>query len=242
MYKNKYLITGLTLLSLGLASANVLASAITNGDFSTCDFSTWQKDTDGYGDMSLGGDFVIRNNGGSCSAGIKVDHFDPAGDSTGSPIDSAYIANTLFHGLDFSAAATSTFRLDIDFSVSSELDSSAPNFTADYFLIGLNDGSGNYFNELGDLGFLFAPTAIDGAMSHVLSFELDNSFVAKDGWFLDFQLNIGADKFGNSDAFGSTFWLNNVSLTEVAKQVPEPDALWLLSLGLIGSLARRKRS
>jgi hypothetical protein len=232
------LTTGFTLFSLCLASTSAFGGAIVNGDFSSCDYSGWQKDTDGFGDVSLGNDFSMVNNAGDCSASINVDHFDPAGDFFGTPIDEAFFANTLYQELDFSAAADSTFSLEIDFSVDSEVGSSV----ADYFLIGLNDGLGNYYDQTGGLGFLYAPTDIDGAFSQVLSFELDNSFVNQGGWFLDFQLNIGLDDFGFSDAFGSTFLLNSVSLTEVENVVPEPAALSLLSLGLIGLYLRKKRS
>lgn len=232
------LTTGLTLLTLCLASSNTFGAAIVNGDFASCDYSGWEKDTDGFGDVSVGNDFSMVNNGTDCSASINVDHFDPAGDFTGTAIDEAFFANTLFQGLDFTAAADSTFSLEIDFSVDSELGSSI----ADYFLIGLNDGSGDYYDQTGGLGFLYDPTDINGLFSQVLSFELDNSFVNQGGWFLDFQLNIGLDNFGFSDAFGSTFLLNSVSLTEVENVVPEPAALSLLSLGLLGLYLRKKRS
>lgn len=238
------LTTGLTLLTLCIASSNTFGGAIVNGDFSSCDYSGWQKDTDGFGDVSVGNDFSIVNNAGDCSASINVDHFDPAGDFTGSPIDEAWFANTLFQELDFTGAADSTFSLEIDFAVNSEIDSNDFAFIADYFLVGLNDGNGNYFDETGGLGFLNAPTDIDGAFSQVLSFELDNFFVNQGGWFLDFQLNIGVDDFGFSDAFGSTFLLNSVSLTENKSQsvVPEPAALSLLSLGVLGLYMRKKRT
>ncbi|WP_339723358.1 PEP-CTERM sorting domain-containing protein [uncultured Paraglaciecola sp.] len=238
------LTTGLTLLTLCLASANAFGGAIINGDFSSCDYSGWQKDTDGFGDVSLGNDFGMVNNGGNCSASINVDHFDPAGDFTGTAIDEAWFANTLFQELDFSGAADSTFSLEIDFAVDSEINSNDLGFIADYFLIGLNDGAGNYYDQTGGLGFLYAPAEIDGAFSQVLTFELDNSFVNQVGWFLDFQLNLGVDDLGFTDAFGSTLLLNSVSLTEnkILSDVPEPAALSLLSLGLLGLYVRKKRS
>lgn len=234
------LTTGLTLLTLGLASSQAFGAAIVNGDFSSCDYSGWQKDTDGFGDVSLGNDFAIQDNGPDCSASINVDHFDPAGDFTGTPIDEAWFANTLYQELDLSAAADSTFLLEIDFAVDSETDSLDAAFIADYFLIGLNDGLGNYFGADGELGFIYEPTDIDGDFSQTLSVELDNSFANQAGWFLDFQLNIGIDDFGFSDAFGSTFLLNSVSLTEVEAEVSAPGAAWLLSLGMAGMFFRAR--
>ena len=237
------LTTGLTLLTLCIASSNTFGAAIVNGDFSSCDYFGWQKDTDGFGDVSVGNDFSMVNNAGDCSASLNVDHFDPAGDFTGTAIDEAYFGNTLFQELDFSAAADSTFLLEIDFSVDSEITSNDFGFISDYFLIGLNDGSGDYYDQTAGLGFLYAPTDIDGTFSQVLTFELDNSFVNQGGWFLDFQLNIGVDNLGFSDAFGSTFLLNSVSLMEVENNVvPEPASLSLLSLGLLGLYIRKKRS
>ena len=234
--------TGFTLLALGLASANVSAAAIVNGDFASCDYSGWQKDTDGFGDVSFGNDFAMQNNGMDCSAEINVDHYAPAGDFFGSPIDEAWFGNTLYQELDFTAAADSAFLLEIDFAVDSEITSADPSFVADYFLIGLNDGLGNYFSEEGELGFLYDPTDINGALSQTVSYEIDNSFANQTGWFLDFQLNIGADDSGFSDAYGSTFLLNSVSLTEVDAVVSEPAAAWLLSLGLMGLFVRNRRN
>lgn len=237
------LITGLSLLTLCLASTNTFGGAIVNGDFSSCNYSGWQKDTDGFGELSAGNDFGMVNNAGNCSATLNVDHFDPVGDATGVPLDQAWFANTLFQELDLSGAADSTFSLQIDFAVDSESNSNEIGFIADYFLIGLNDGAGNYYDQTGGLGFLYAPTDVDGAFSQVLSFELDNSFVNQGGWFLDFQLNVGVDDFGLTDAFGSTLFLNSVSLTEnkIQSDVPEPTALSLLSLGLLGLYVRKKR-
>ncbi|MBU3002479.1 PEP-CTERM sorting domain-containing protein [Paraglaciecola arctica] len=237
------LITGLSLLTLCLASTNTFGGAIVNGDFSSCNYSGWQKDTDGFGELPAGNDFGMVNNAGNCSATLNVDHFDPAGDATGAPLDQAWFANTLFQELDLSGAADSTFSLQIDFAVDSESNSNEIGFIADYFLIGLNDGAGNYYDQTGGLGFLYAPTDVDGAFSQVLSFELDNSFVNQGGWFLDFQLNVGVDDFSLTDAFGSTLFLNSVSLTEnkIQSDVPEPTALSLLSLGLLGLYVRKKR-
>ena len=233
--------TGLAVLACCFLIATDTQANIINGDFATCDFTGWQKDTDGAGDVSTGSDFSIVNAGGNCSGVINVDHFDPAGDFFGTPLDDVFFANTLFQDLDFTGAADSTFVLELDFSVETEADSNDPLFLADFFLIGLNDGSGNYFNADGNLGLLFDGD-ITGANNQSLSFELNNSFVNQNGWSLDFQVGVGFDNFGFSDAFGSTLLVNNVSLTEVSAAVPEPSAMYLFSLGLIAAVARRRRN
>lgn len=236
-------ITTLVALTLGLTCAHGQAAMLTNGDFSTCDFTGWEKDTDGFGDVSMANDFAIVTDGADCHGAINVDYYEPAGDPFGMPLTEAFFANTLFQALDFTAAMDSTFRLNIDFYVDSELTSTDPLFAADYFLIGLNDGSGSYFDASGIPGFIVGPTDIDGFSSQSLSVELDNTFANQDGWFLDFQLNIGVDDFGFNDAFGSQFVLQSVSLEEVRSGTPvdEPNALWLLSLGAVGLLARQRR-
>ncbi len=234
-------ITHIIILILSIAYAGNIQANIINGDFGTCDFTGWQKDTDGFGDVSTGDDFSIVNNAGDCSAAINVDRFNPIGDPLGTPIDEAFFANTLFQELDFSAAASSTFLLEMDFSVDSQLTSADPFFIADFFSVSLHDGAGNFFDETGSLGFLFDTTDIDGFSNQVLSFEIDNSFVNQTGWLLEFQLGIGVDNFGFTDAFGSSLLLNSVSLTEVTNVVSEPNLSWLFSLGLIGLVMRNKR-
>jgi len=229
------LTTGLTLLTLCLASSNTFGAAITNGDFSSCDYSGWSKDTDGFGDVSTGNDFSMVNNAGDCSAEINIDHFSTPGDVFSSPIDDAWFANSLSQELDLTAAVDSTFSLEIDFSVDSEVDSSNPDFFADYFLIGLSDGI-DLFNGDGLLGS-FYEADIDGFLNYSLTFEIANSFVNQSGWFLDFQL------LTTIDGYGSSFILNSASLTEVeSSEVPEPAALSLLSLGLLGMYIRKKRA
>ncbi|MFT2091968.1 PEP-CTERM sorting domain-containing protein [Paraglaciecola sp. 2405UD69-4] len=234
--------TGFTLAALSLASVNVSATMIANGDFASCDFSGWQKDTDGFGDISMGNDFAIQSTGTSCSAEINVDHFDTTGDVFGTPIDEAWFANTLYQELDFTTTNDTNFLLEIDFSVDTEANNTGPSFIADYFLIGLNDGMGNYFDEGGELGFLYEPTDINQALSQTVSYEIDSSFANQTGWFLDFQLNLGVDEFGFSDAYGSSFLINSVSLTEVDAVVSEPATVWLFSLGLIGLFLRNRRN
>lgn len=232
-----------SLVFTSLLTLNTHAGVITNGDFQTCDYSGWQKDTDGAGDISLGNDFAIDVNGSNCRAAINVDYFDVAGDPFSTPISEAWFANTLYQELDFTGSANSTWELTIGFEVGSEGTSQDPFFVADYFLFGLNDGLGNYFDENGDLGFLVYPTDIDGSYRDSLTFELDSSFTNTTGWFLDAQLNVGVDQFGMPDGFGSTLYVNEVTLTEVlapVTDVPEPSTLAIFSLGLLGLFNRKK--
>jgi len=214
-------------------SINTFAGVIENGDFSTCDYSSWQTDTDGFSGSA--NDFFINNNGSSCNAEIQVDHF-------GTVTNDAFFANTLFQALDFTGTASSTWLLSIDFAVNSEITSNDPLFIADYFMFGLNDGAGNYFNETGNTGFLVDPTDIDGLFEQTLSVELSSSFTNTSGWFLDLQLNLGVDGFGWTDAFGSSLFINEVSLVEKladSTPVPEPSTLLIFALGLIGLISRK---
>ena len=224
----KLVCVALTCFITSQASAN----AIINGDFATCDFSGWQKDTDGFGDVSVLNDFTIVSSP-DCAASINVDY----GDTN----TEAYFANTLYQELDFTAASDSTFLLTMDFMVESELGSVDPNFIADYFIVGLFDGIGSYYDHTGALGFLVADTYINGSESFSLSFNLDNWFVNQTGWSLDFQLNLGADLFGDTDQAGSSLIINNVSLTEVPSQaVSAPGTVSVFALGLLGLMLRRK--
>ncbi len=229
---------------LTLFSLNANASLIQNGNFDTCDFSGWEKDTDGLGDVSLGNDFEIFDNGRVCSAAISVDYFETEGDPFSSPISEAFFANTLFQELDFTGSAGSTFSLTIDVRAFSEADSGFPSFVSDYFLIGLNDGLGNYYDETGNLGFLVDPIDVDGFFEDTFTFELDTSFLNQTGWFLDIQLNIGIDnQTFFPDALGTTLYVNSVEMVEVkapVSEVPEPSALALFLLGLVGLASPRK--
>ncbi len=97
-----------------------------------------------------------------------------------------------------------------------------------------NDGTGNYYEEDGNLGFLFNP--LDYA-SGSYSITLDNSFANTTGWTLDFQMN------GGFDGFGSYPTIDNVSLNTVLQpinNIPEPTVLWLMGIRLIG-LAKVQR-
>jgi hypothetical protein len=205
---------------------HIALAGIINGDFSACDYSGWQTDTDGGTGTS--NDFLINNNGGDCNAEIQADYFSPAGDPFGAPLNDVWLANTLFQGLDFTGATSSTWLLSIDYQVNSEITSNDPLFIADYFLFFLSDGSFNTFDETGGIGSLVVKTDIDGLFTQTLTFELANSFTNTSGWSLNLELGIGADNFGWSDAFGSSLLINEVSLIEKlanVAQVPEPSTL-----------------
>ncbi|WDE07422.1 PEP-CTERM sorting domain-containing protein [Thalassomonas viridans] len=202
----------------------IQAAMITNGNFAdSCSFDGWHQDTDGVGELP-GSDFTVSGTAGDCAGAIHADYQDTQ----------VFFANTLFQELDLTGADNSRFLLTLDFSVDSELTSADPSFIADYFAVGLNDGSGSYFNETGSPGYLAAPADIDGFSAFNLSFELSSAFAGQSGWFLDFQLGIGADINGDSDAGGSTLAINRVSLTEIAAEVPEPGALLLFMLAVAG--------
>lgn len=241
----KSVITGpiflITLAACSLLATNAFATAIVNSDFQTGNFNGWKKDTDGFGDFSTLNDFSIIGTPGDYSAQIEVDAFDFTG-----PLDEVFFANTLYQELDLTAASTSTFLLSLDFAVDSEITSQNPNFIAiaDYFFIGLNDGTGNYLDGAGAVGFLVDPTDVDGVFNYSLNFTLDNSFANQIGWFLDFQLVVGLDNTNFSDEFASTFLLHSASLTEVKAtivSVPEPGSAILFSFGLAGLLIHRRK-
>ena len=125
--------------------------------------------------------------------------------------------------------------------VESELSSLDQEFIADYFIVGLFDGIGSYYDHTGAMGYLVADTDINGSDSFSLSFNLDNWFVNQTGWSLDFQVNLGADLDGFTDLGGSSLIISNVSLTEVPSQaVSAPGTVSVFALGLLGLMLRRK--
>lgn len=209
---------GVLLLSL-VYSLNSLADIITNGDFASCDYSGWETRTDGG--VGSPNDFSIINNAGECSAQLQVDHMSPAGDPFGSFVNDAFLANTLSQALDFTGAASSTWLLTIDYSVTSESSSSDPFFLPDNFFFAIHDNNGNYVNENENAGNLLGSQAIDGVFADIFVIELSNSFSNDLGWFLDMQLNLGADSGGFTDGFGSSLIINSVSLIEQLASIPE---------------------
>ena len=98
----------LSLLMLYLPAVN--AAILENGDFSTCNFAGWERDTDGAGVIASGNDFSINGTAPSCEAVISVDYTDTE----------AFFANTLFQFLDFSSAGSGPLTLSMDIEVNSE--------------------------------------------------------------------------------------------------------------------------
>lgn len=239
------LIKAMIPLLLVFGSATASANLITNGDFGTCDFTGWEKDTDGFGDVSLGNDFEIRTAGSSCNASINVDYFETQADPLSSPVSEAFFANTLYQVLDFSGMAGSVFDLTISWAFETEADLQDPFFIADYFFIALFDSS-NYFGADGTQGYLVGPTDIDDTARNETTFRLDSSFLNTSGWSLDVQLLPGFDFLtGFSDAYGSSLLINNVSLVEVKASneppasVNEPSILVLMLLSFLMLVRRR---
>ncbi|WP_416308438.1 PEP-CTERM sorting domain-containing protein [Neptunicella sp. SCSIO 80796] len=215
-------------LILGCALTSQLqAAAITNGDFSSCDYTGWQQESDFAAPVSGSNDFSIAGSSPNCSAVMNVDY---------GGIDDAFFYTALFQELDLSSAADSTFLLTLDFNVSSDLTSQDGAFVADYFAAGISDGFGNF------LPGLLASEDIDGIFNYNLSFSLDNSFANQTGLFVEFQLILGADIGGLTDLSGSSLNISNVSLVEVAApQVPEPGSMAIMAVGLAGLATYRRK-
>lgn len=231
----------LTLLSFLCLNATAYSASITNGNFEPCSLSGWSKDTDLLGDLGSSEDFTVVGSPGDCAASINVDFFETQGDFTSPGVTEVFVVNTLFQTLDLSADPTSFLRLDIALRTFSQLVSLDPFFLPDYFLVNLVKAGtpGQSVDETGTTGNLVADTLIDGDSSMTYSFDLDRSFNNQTDWLLEFQVFIGVDDFGDSDAFGSSLLIESVSLTEVkAVNAPSVSSALALVFGLM--LMRRK--
>lgn len=200
-------------------ACHVHGAAITNGDFSSCDYTGWQQLTDA--DPLDPSEFSIVNNGSTCSAEIGI--------------DSTFASfNILYQELDLSAAVGSELTLYLDFEVDSELTGQAP-FTADYFSVYLYNGV-DFYDHTGALGFMYDSVDMNGPASFTQSFVLDSSFYNTSGWSLEFQVS------SNFDFAPAFLTLNSVSIEESAlsDDVPAPASLGLL-LATFAGLSLRKR-
>lgn len=198
-----------------LFNVNSYSSVINNGDFQSCDFQGWQKDTDSTGDPGATGDFSINDNAGDCSAVISVDVSDGA---------TAFSANTLFTELDLTVVS-GALELSFDWDFSGFDDGS---FSADSFFVSLSNGTGPLFNANGEHGHLIEATSIYDSGS--FSALLDPSFYNQSNWTLDFTVQGGF----NATSVSSKLSIDNVSLTSVATSVPEPSTLIMLFIAIAG--------
>lgn len=204
-----------------LFSVNAHSGIISNGDFQSCDFQGWQKDTDSTGDPGATGDFDINNNAGNCSAVISVDLLDGA---------TAFNANTLFTALDLTVAS-GDLQLSFDWDFSGFDDGS---FLADSFFVSLSNGTGDLFGANGEIGHLIEATSIYDSGS--FSALLDASFYNQSNWTLDFTVQGGF----NPTSVSSKLNIDNVSLTSVATSVPEPSTIIILFMAMAGLIGQQR--
>jgi hypothetical protein len=217
----KFLLTLIVAASLCISGLSH-GAAITNGDFQTCDFSGWQKDTDGFGDLGATPDFSVINDSGQCSARLYVDDVNTA---------SAEFANTLFTDLDLSASAGEVLTLSFDWRFEGS-DGEAD--IGDYFAVFLGNGTGNSFDAEGALGYLIAPVSTYGTGQ--FSIDLDAGLYNMLGWTLEFQLG---DAFSpTEDILFSSLTIDNVQLKASSILVNAPASLALLLLATV--YARRR--
>lgn len=213
----------LTLLCLLLATS-AQAALVTNGDFQRCDFTDWERYTDGVSHTSPSADFAIVNNAGACQGEVSIDLASGA---------SAFFANTLSTKMDFTAQSNAQLWLSFEWLFSGLDDGSD---LADVFFV-------NFTNNLGDItgadaspGFLLGSTSTYGSGTY--SIMLDNSFINQSGWYLDFNLEGGF----TPDSFSSTLLIDNVALRSVPTNVTAPPMVALILLGATALFIRRKQS
>jgi len=205
------------------------ATNLTNGDFSSGDFSGWSQDIDGLGEPLAGlNDFSLEESPmGEYAAHIETDFWSTAGDTGSTPRNEAFFASTLYQGLDLTASAGQNITLSFDWSFTGEESAFDENF-----IVGLGDGSGNYHGADGTLGFLLNPMEYgSGTYSATLNTALNNTT----GWALEFQLNTGFD------GYGSKIVIDNVSLSTVSA-VPVPAAVWLMGSALAGLIGFQRKN
>jgi len=202
-------------------------ATITNGDFETGDLTGWSTDTD-FGPGSAG-DFSVSGSPGSYKARIEADYWSTPGDTFSTPLNDVFFGNILYQNLDTTVNSGGQLELSFDWDFGGE-DGNA--FDGEIFSVGLFDGI-DYYKADGTLGFLIDPTTTYNSGTFVAT--LDSSiFNNVAGWSLDFQLEVGADFTGFSNGLGSFAEIDNVGLTGVSVQVPEPASITLMLIGLLG--------
>ena len=192
-----------------LASSHALAAPIVNGDFSQCDFGGWSADTVGGG--TIAEQFSIVETPQGCRAVITIDN-------------SLSFINLLYQEVDFTSSTNSPFVFSYDFTVDSELTGQAPG-SADYFALGLGDGSGNLFDGQGNYRGFFGMPDINGRQHYQGSIELADTFANVSGLSLELQL------FSNFDGAPASITVKDLSIAQVT--VPVPATVALLSFGLL---------
>lgn len=203
--------------SLLLSASQTIAAPIVNGDFSQCDYNGWTTE-------SVGGpqddQFSIVETAQGCSAQISID-------------DSFSFINLLYQEVDFSQTSSAPFVFSYDFTVNSELTGQSSG-SADYFALGLGDGSGELFDAQGNIGSFFGMPDINGTQQYQGSFALADTFAGATGLSLELQL------FSNFDASPASITVNNLAIEQAS--VPAPATAALLTLGLLaGGFARRSQ-
>ena len=213
----------------GISSAN---AAITNGDFSTGDYSGWMTDTDGMAGSE--NDFFIQDIDGGYRAEIQVDYWNNV------PND-AFIANTLYQEMDLTVDEGYGINLSFDWEFTGEdgdLD------IGDYWFAAFGDGSGNYYDANGDQGFLVEESSEYGAGSFAV--DLGESLLNQNGWTIEFQLLPGLDsEIWDVNYLGSSLFIDNVSLSIYelpVTEVPEPPFFMLAAFGVLALIRVRRRS
>jgi hypothetical protein len=217
----------ITLILTGLNSENSsYAFGISNGDFNGHNFDGWVLNTDGLGKPTAGlHDFsLVQQQPGDSSARIEIDYYQSAGIVSSTPRDEAIFSNTLYQSLDFTLPPDQRWRLSFDWSFQGE-----SSMFDDTFLVGLGDGSGNYFNQDHTMGFLLNPSAYGSGSFDTL---LSGTYNDESAWTLEFQLNSGVD------GYGSYVQIDNVDLTMQA--IPLPGAFWLFTSSFITLIGLQK--
>ncbi len=207
--------------------ASAQAVHIRNGDFAEGG-KYWGTNSDGIGASN---DIVFHN-----AAILSIDYYATKGDVGSRAISSASFGNTLTQRISVSGPATQQLSLSFDWLLEGE---SIGNEAQDYFIVGLIDGLGRYYNENMEQGLLIAPTSSYGSGHY--SVMLDEKFNSSPSdWILDFSLLTGFEgKTWRSDGYGSKLTIDNIALSVI--KVPEPLFINLWFFGLLGLISIRLR-